>query len=119
MTKRASLPNPMPGYLPSPSHWLTVRALDLSRASVSTTQPQVQPWAVRFSLFERAESSHMKHLGGRTDHTFTYERKGMRLGKEGEGRFLLTLVVSGDKLTELSYSVKIPEAFQRRFAEMR
>jgi hypothetical protein len=74
---------------------------------------------VDLGLFERAESSHLKHPGGRTDHTFTYERVGMRLGREAEGRFQLTLVVGGDRLTQLTYSVKIPETFQRRFAEMR
>src|SRR5690606_27211153 len=80
---------------------------------------QAAPWEVDLGLFERAESSHVKQMGGRTDHTLTYERAGLRLGREGEGRFQLTLVVGGDRLTQLTYSVKIPETFQRRFAEMR
>lgn len=66
---------------------------------------QIAPWSVQFELFDAVESSHKKHLGGRTDHTFTYERKGLKLGKEGSGRFQLQLVVGGDKLTELRFSL--------------
>src|SRR5204863_9590658 len=39
--------------------------------------------------------------------------------RAGEGRYRLRLVVSGDKLTELTYFLQIPEAFSRRYEEMR
>ena len=66
-----------------------------------------------FSLVERAQE---RRPGGRVDHTFTYERASPTLR---EGRYRLRLVVSGDRLTEVTYFVKIPEAFSRRYASMR
>ena len=50
------------------------------------------------------------------DHTFTYERSDVTFS---EGRVRLRLVVSGDKLTAVTYFLKIPEAFTRRYASMR
>ena len=50
------------------------------------------------------------------DHTFVYERPDIRLG---EGRYRLRLVVGGDKLTDLVHFVKVPEAFSRRYEQMR
>ena len=46
----------------------------------------------------------------------SYERGDRRLG---EGRFRLRLVVSGDKLTEVTYFIKVPDAFSRRYEQMR
>ena len=37
----------------------------------------------------------------------------------GEGRFRLRLIVSGDRLTELTHVLQVPEAFDRRYEEMR
>ena len=37
----------------------------------------------------------------------------------GEGRYRLRLVTGGDRLTELEYFIRIPEAFSRRYEEMR
>ena len=46
---------------------------------------------------------------------FIYERATPTLG---EGRYRLSLVVSGDRLTEVRRFVQIPEAFSRRYQEM-
>src|SRR5215470_10229706 len=69
-------------------------------------------WNIDFTHYELAESSKDDRPGGRTDHTFVYERQDERLG---EGRYRLRLVVAGDKLTELTHFVQIPEAFSRRY----
>ena len=37
----------------------------------------------------------------------------------GEGRYRLRLVTGGDRLTGLAYFIRIPEAFSRRYEEMR
>ncbi len=50
------------------------------------------------------------------DHTFVYERPDVKIG---DGRYRLRLVVGGDRLTTLQHFVKVPEAFGRRFEEMR
>ncbi len=73
-------------------------------------------WGVDLAPFHAVEQSEDRRTGGRVDHTFVYERADRTLG---EGRYRLRLVVSGDALTELAYFVKIPDAFSRRYDEMR
>jgi hypothetical protein len=73
-------------------------------------------WAVDLSPFGLVEQGQERKPGGRVDHTFTYERASPTLN---EGRYRLRLVVAGDRLTEVTYFVKVPEAFTRRYANMR
>ncbi len=73
-------------------------------------------WRVHFADFELIEGSQEMRPGGRTDHTFVYQRQAQSLG---EARYRLRLVVSGDQLSELSHSVAIPETFHRRLAQLR
>jgi len=72
-------------------------------------------WHVDLAAFAPVEAS-QEVKSGRIDHTFVYERRAERLG---EGRYRLRLVVSGDRLTQLTHFVKIPEAFSRRYEGMR
>ncbi len=74
------------------------------------------PWNVALDRYEPVEASEEERPGGRVDHTFVYERTD---AQAGEGRFRLRLVVSGDRLTELTHVLQVPEAFDRRFEEMR
>ncbi len=73
-------------------------------------------WRVDLAPFRAVEQSEERRTGGRVDQTFVYERSDRNLG---EGRYRLRLAVSGDTLTELTYFVKIPDAFSRRYDEMR
>jgi hypothetical protein len=73
-------------------------------------------WQIRLAEYVLAESSQEKRPGGRIDHAFVYERPHRRIG---EGLYRLRLVVGGDKLTELTHFIKVPEAFERRYEEMR
>ncbi len=73
-------------------------------------------WGVDLAAYELVEAAQEVRPGGRTDHTFVYERPDMQIG---DGRYRLRLVVGGDRLTELTHFVKIPEAFSRRYQEMR
>ena len=73
-------------------------------------------WGIELADFRRVESSQETHPGGRTDHTFEYERTGASFG---DAQLRLRLVVGGDELTELTHYLEVPEAFSRRFAEMR
>ena len=52
----------------------------------------------------------------RTDHTFTYERRDRRIG---DAPIRLDVKIGGDLATGAREFVKIPEAFVRRYAEMR
>ncbi len=67
----------------------------------------------QYTLIEK--SSELKE-GGRRDHIFTYERDDAGVG---DARYRLKLEISGDKLTMIWPGVKIPEAFDRRYEEMR
>jgi hypothetical protein len=73
-------------------------------------------WQVDLSTHELVEQGQERRPGGRVDHTFTYERPSPTLG---DGRYRLRLVVSGDRLTEVTHFVRIPEAFTRRYQNMR
>lgn len=73
-------------------------------------------WDVDLSDYELVEASHEVRPGGRTDHTLVYERSDEQIG---DGRYRLRLAVSGDRLTGLTHFIKIPEAFTRRYQEMR
>ena len=76
----------------------------------------VRQWHVDLTLYSRVETSKEVRPNGRADHTFVYERNAERAG---EGRYRLRLVVSGERLTELTHFLRVPEAFARQYEEMR
>ena len=90
--------------------------LDSAAARAIAENGAGAPWNVALERYEPVESSQEERPGGRVDHTFVYERGDRRAG---DGRFRLRLVVSGDRLTELTHELQVPEAFDRRFEEMR
>lgn len=91
-------------------------ALAVEAAQNIAEQSATSEWGINLADFDRVESSQEERPGGRIDHTFVYERRGVSFG---EGRLRLRLVVGGDQLTGLTHFVEVPEAFSRRFAEMR
>src|SRR5579862_4317887 len=81
-------------------------------------------WDIDFSQYNLVEASQKTEPSGRIDHTFIYERTDKKVGLPDEalaksGLYRLKIVVSGDKMTTLQHFVKVPEAFNRRYAEMR
>ena len=91
-------------------------ALDAAEARRRAEADASTRWRVDLSPFALVEQGQERRPGGRVDHTLTYERSSPTLG---EGRYRLRLVVSGDRLTEVTHFVKIPEAFTRRYGSMR
>lgn len=91
-------------------------ALDPEAARAIGEDGTGAPWNVALDRYEPVEASEEERPGGRVDHTFVYQRTD---AQAGEGRFRLRLVVSGDRLTELTHVLQVPEAFDRRFEEMR
>ncbi len=73
-------------------------------------------WSVDLTRHDLIESSEEAQPGGRVDHTFVYERGDVTLA---DARFRLRLVVSGDRLSELTRFVFVPEAFSQRYRNMR
>ncbi len=91
-------------------------ALDADSALEIAESAAAQSWQIDFDSYELVEKSRVIRPGGRIDHTFVYEMSDARVG---EARYRLRLVIAGDKLTELRRYMKIPEAFSRRYEEMR
>lgn len=92
-------------------------ALDAAAAREIAERVAVSSWRVNLIDFELVEEAVEVRPSGRADHTFVYQRPQPTIGDEG--RYRLRLTVSGDRLTELTHFVKVPEAFSRRYEEMR
>ena len=90
-------------------------ALD-ANAARALAERAAPKWNVDLSRFAVAEQGQERRVGGRVDHTITYERSD---AAAGEGGYRVRLVVSGDRLTEVTHFLRVPEAFTRRYASMR
>lgn len=90
-------------------------SLEESKARVIAEENATKKWAVPLEQFSRVESSKDTKPNGRTDHTFVYERA----EKLKDAFYRVTLTVTGDKLTGVHYSVKIPETFTKQYQQMR
>lgn len=82
----------------------------------SLAEDMALQWDVDLSLYKQVEASHEVMPGGRTDHTFVYERTDITAG---EGLYRLRVDVKGDKVCALYRFVKVPEAFNRKYEQMR
>ena len=91
-------------------------ALEAAEARRRAESEARATWQVDLDRYALVEQGQERRPGGRVDHTFTYERAAPTLN---EGRYRLRLVESGDRLTEVTYFVRIPEAFTRRYQNMR
>ena len=71
---------------------------------------------IELGPYELVEHAQEVQPGGRTDHRLVYEHRRRDIG---EARYRLRLTVSGDRFTEIGRFIKVPEAFDRRYQEMR
>lgn len=86
---------------------------DAARAIAEKAAPS---WLINLAEYKLVEQRKETKPSGRIDHTFVYERPEIRLGK---GYYRLKFTISGDKLTEVTHFVKIPEEFTLKYKEMR
>ncbi len=91
-------------------------ALETEAAREIAESAALRDWGFLPRDYPPVEQSQEVRPGGRVDHTFVYESP---LRDIGEGRYRLRLVVGGDKLVEVTRFIQIPEAFQRRYEQMR
>jgi hypothetical protein len=91
-------------------------ALDAAAARAIAEKSAKADWAIDFAPYKLLEQSQVQLPNGRIDHSFVYEREHEQLG---DGRYRMRLGVAGDRLVDLTPLVYIPEAFERRFQEMR
>jgi len=85
-------------------------------AARSLAESTAQDWGVDIGAYRLLDSSQETLPGGRLDHHLVYERAGEAVA---EGRFRLRLGVSGSRPSELTHTVFVPEAFSRRYDDMR
>ena len=104
------------GYREQLSEDMPGAALDADTAREIAEGSVGDPWTVDLADYELVESSRLEQPSGRVDHTFVYEHTDREVG---EGRFRLSVVVSGDRPTALTHFLQIPEGFDRRYEEMR
>ncbi|MEA1898147.1 MAG: CPBP family intramembrane glutamic endopeptidase, partial [Bacteroidota bacterium] len=83
--------------------------------TIATREVQAN-WDLDLSAYDLVEKSKEEMESGRIDHSFIYERKDITIG---EGEYRLRIKLSGEKLTQIQHFVKIPDEFNRRYAEMR
>ena len=91
-------------------------ALEEEEALALAIRKTQENWGLDLSAYELIEKSKEEVESGRIDHSFIYERKHIAIG---EAKYRLRLKLSGDKLTQVQHFVKIPDEFNRRYAEMR
>ncbi|MEE8366912.1 MAG: hypothetical protein V3S30_01210, partial [Thermoanaerobaculia bacterium] len=91
-------------------------SLDTEQALELAEHAATQDWGIDLGEYERVEVGSERRSGGRIDHSLVYQRTDLEVA---EGRYRLRLVVGGDRLTGLVHFVDIPEAFERRYSEMR
>ncbi len=85
-------------------------------AARALAQETAGAWGVGLAAYRLLESSQETLPGGRVEHTIVYERVD---AAAGEARFRLRLRIAGARPAELTHYVYVPEAFSRRYADMR
>ncbi len=90
--------------------------ITFEQAQVTAEEFARNEFNVNLEEFELVETPKEEVLSGRVDYTFVYERPDIKIN---EARYRFKITVSGNKVTELYYFMKIPEAFGRRYSEMR
>ena len=84
-------------------------------AAQSLGESAAERLGVNLADYQLIETKKNVVISRRQDYEFVYERPEML----NEARYRFTIGVSGDHVSQLEHSVKIPEAFSRRFQEMR
>ena len=91
------------------------KALDAASARTIAETRARDDWGIDLAPYRLLEQSQQTQLSGRVDHSFAYERP----EPLGDARIRLRLTVAGDELTGVAPFVHIPEAFDRRYEELR
>ncbi|HET6803648.1 MAG TPA: type II CAAX endopeptidase family protein [Casimicrobiaceae bacterium] len=91
------------------------KALDAGAARAIAETRAREDWHVDLAPYRLLEQSQQTQTSGRVDHSFTYERP----EPLGDARIRLALAVAGDELTGIAPFVHVPEAFGRRYQELR
>lgn len=105
-------------------------ALTTDQARARAEEFALKTWKLDITAYTKKDTRMELRPHGRIDHTFVYEKKlpilnGLsgitkkQLNTTPQAHYLVTLVVSGDKVTTLNHSVDLPEIFIRTFENLR
>ncbi len=86
---------------------------DAARAMAETRAHD--DWGVDFGVWKFLDQAEITQPSGRIDRAFTYQRD----ERLNEARIRLRLSTAGDELVEIRHYVFIPDAFSRRYQELR
>lgn len=90
--------------------------LDAAQARAVGEEHAQDVWNINLDEYTLIQESFKTMPSERVDHTFTYEKEATDLG---EGKYQLSITVSGDKCTGINQYIKIPDDFNRRYQEIR
>lgn len=82
----------------------------------SVAEQSADSWDVNLKNYKLVEYEEQVRPSKRVDHSFVYERTDVTVGK---GLYRVKIVVAGDQLVRVKHFVKIPDEFDRRYAQMR
>tara|TARA_Y100001970_G_scaffold42776_1_gene53242 strand:- start:11366 stop:14746 length:3381 start_codon:yes stop_codon:yes gene_type:complete len=105
------------GFYEKLSDDLFLESLSQSDAQKFAEIESEKHWDVNLVNYDLIESKEDIKPSNRVDYTFVYERNDISIGNEGKYR--LSLTVSGNKLTNVKHYIKVPETFDRKYEEMR
>ncbi len=91
-------------------------ALSTDQARQLAQRTVQEQWHIDLATYKLVESSQETVPSNRVDHLLAYERLDRTIA---QAPFKLEVGVSGNHLTKLSYSIKVPESFKRRYEHMR
>lgn len=94
-------------------------ALSREEASAIAGDAVRQQWFIDLDRYSLIESAQNELPNGRIDHTFTYEMNEDEITVDiGEADYRLIVTISGDRLTSLRHTTRVPESFRQEFSEM-
>ncbi len=73
-------------------------------------------WGLDLSSYKLVDSGREVKINGRVDHKFIYEKE---LNNLGDAHYRVNISTTGDKVTQLNHYIDVPEAFIRKYANMR
>jgi hypothetical protein len=85
-------------------------ALELAKCKAETD------WNIDFTNYKLNDNKMSTTPKGRKDYNIVFERTDQQLN---DAKFRINLRVTGDRFSGLEQTLKIPEAFERRYSEMR
>lgn len=91
-------------------------SLDKAQAQQIAEKEASTHWHIDFSKHTLVEHSTDEKPNGRMDHMLEYERTDQKIH---EAPFRVSITVTGNKVTKVEKTLKVPEAFERRYAHMR